>query len=427
MTVPSRIHSARGFLSRGIAALGVMVLATVISNGMNYLFSIVMGRVLGPVRFGELTALLGVLMILSVATQVVQTVVARHAAELASVGDEDALWGFAHRSTWRLFYVGLVAFAVWVPLSWPISDALNIDDPAAVLAAGTALILAFAVPVAWGALQGEQQFGALGLNMIVLSVGRFVIGVLLVMIGAGVAGAIGAISVASAICLALLWPRLHRGAHTATLAEPGSIAPLVRYAVPTLIGLAAWTLLTNVDIVIVKGMATDLDAGYYGAAATIGKIALFLPIAFGLVIFPKGAAHHFAGTDSRYLIRRAGQVLLLVSLVFVLACWLFGPTAIRFMFGSAYLPAQNLLVPIAIAMCAFAIANMMLFYYLSVSRPAFGVMLLAVNVVQVVALAVVASDPLDAARAQMLIGLGILVLNEIFFVPILRPLRQIRT
>ncbi len=424
MTTPSRVGAARTFVSRGIAALGVMVLATVISNGMNYLFSIVMGRVLGPVKFGELTALLGVLMILSVATQVVQTVVARHAAELASAGDEDALWGFAHKSTWRLFYVGVAAFVVWIPLSWPISDALNIDDPAAVLAAGTALILAFAVPVAWGALQGEQEFGALGLNMIVLSVGRFVIGVLLVAIGAGVAGAIGAISVASAICLALLWPRLHRGAHTATHAESGSIAPLVRYAVPTLIGLAAWTLLTNVDIVIVKGMATDLDAGYYGAAATIGKIALFLPIAFGLVIFPKGAAHHFAGTDSRYLIRRAGQVLLIVSVVFVLACWLFGSTAIQFMFGLAYLPAQDLLVPIAIAMCAFAIANMMLFYYLSVSRPAFGIMLLGVAVVQVVALALVASDPLAAAQVQAIIGLGILVVNEVFFVPILRPLRQ---
>lgn len=418
------MSSARLFVSRGVAAVGVMVAATIISNAANYLFSIVMGRVLGPVRFGELTALLGVLMILSVATQVVQTVVARHAAELASEGDEDGLWGFAHRATWRLFYVGLATFVVWIPLSWPISDALNIDDPVAVLAAGSALILAFAVPVAWGALQGEQQFGALGMNMILLSVGRFIIGVLLVMIGAGVAGAIGAISVASAICLAVLWPRLHRGARAAIHTAPGSITPLVRYAVPTLVGLTAWTLLTNIDVVIVKGMATDLDAGYYGAAATIGKIALFLPIAFGLVIFPKGAAHHFAGTDSRYLIRRAGQVLLLVSALFVLACWLFGRVAIQWMFGIPYLPAQELVVPIAVAMCAFAIANMMLFYYLSVSRPAFGTMLLGMVAVQVVALAFVASDPLAAARVQMLIGVAILVVNELFFVPILRPLRR---
>ena len=291
-----------------------------------------------------------------------------------------------------------------------------------VIAAGSALILGFSLPVVWGAFQGEQRFRDLGLNMVVLSVGRFVLGAALVALGASVAGAVGALTIATAVAFALAYPSVRRALGSGRHVGPPARA-LVAYGLPTTLGLAAWTLLTNLDIVFVKAAESSTEAGYYGAAATIGKLALFLPLALGLVIFPKAAARHVAGQDSRLLMRRTGQAVVAASAVLVIVCAVFGNTAIDLMFGTSYAPADQLLVPVVGAMCCFALTNVMLFYYLSVHRMRFAWMLFAAVVVQVVALTLAAADPLAVAYVQLSIGLTIVAINEFFFVPLFAPIR----
>ncbi len=374
--------------------------------------------------FGGFTALLGVLMIISVASQSVQTVVARYTAGLRQEHGDGAVSAFARRLVGRLTIVGIAAFAVWIPLAVVVGSTLNIEETVPVVVTGSALILAFTLPVVWGALQGEQRFGQLGVNMIVLSVGRLVIGVALVAAGAELTGAIGALTLATAIAFFLSYPALLRAGGPPPEGKVGPPArEMIRFGLPALTGLAAWTLLTNLDVVIVKALAESEEAGYYGAAATIGKIALFLPLAFGLVIFPKAAARHVAGIDSRLLMQRTGQLLLVVSVVFVVAMVFAGDLAIRLMFGEEFEPAVELVVPVVAAMCCFAIANVMLFYYLSVHRMRFAAVLFGVVAVQTAALALVAADPLAAAYVQLAVGLGVVAINEIFFVPLIRPIR----
>jgi O-antigen/teichoic acid export membrane protein len=411
----------RAFVSRGMSAAGIMLAATVITNGANYLYSLIMGRQLGPELFGEFTALLGILMILSVATQSVQTVVARYVTSLSAELGHAATLAFARRILGRLTLFGIGAFVVWIPLSWPLARVLQIDTAAPVIAAGAALILGFSLPVLWGLYQGEQRFAHLGSNMIIVSVGRLLIGVPLVVLGASVAGAIGALAISTAIAFAAAYPSLRGSARLKERVGPPA-RTLVAYGLPTTAGLAAWTLLTNLDVVFVKASATATEAGYYGAAATIGKIPLFLPIALGLVIFPMAAARHAAGQDSRMLVRRTGQVVVATSIFIVAVAAVEADLALRVMFGSEFVPADELVVPVVAAMCCFALTNVLLFYYLSVHRMSFPAVLFGAVLVQVVALALVASDPLAAAYVQLSVGLGIMMVNEAFFVPLLRPL-----
>lgn len=424
-TPPTRPAILRGTatIGRAASAAGVMLAATVVANAANYAYSLVMGRQLGPVLFGELTALLAILMVISVGSQSVQTVVARYVTSLRESGDREAVADFVNRLFGRLTALGLMAFAIWLPCSYPLARALGIHV-APVIIAGTALVLAFSLPVVWGAFQGEQRFRALGGSMVVVALGRFAIGVGLVAVGGGVGGAVGALTIATVVALLFAYPAVARRQTWRRSRSTGpSGGELVRYGVPTLVGLGAWTLLSNVDVVIVKAVADAAEAGYYGAAATIGKIALFLPLAVGLVIFPKTAARHVAGIDSRPVMRLACQVLALISAVLIGAAALGGPLAIRIMFGADYAPADVLVVPLVAAMCLFAICNVLLFYYLSVHRMRFAAMLLGLVAAQIVTLSLVASDPLMASYVQLGLGVAAITLNELFFVPIVRPLR----
>lgn len=428
VSAPQRADASHDttLLGRALSAAGIMLLATVVTNGANYVYSLIMGRQLGPELFGEFTALLGVLMILSVASQSVQTVVARYATSIRRDEGAEVVVAFARRLIWRLTLLGAAGFLIWVPISFPLSAALQIDSAVPVICAGSALILGFSLPVIWGVYQGEQRFRHLGTNMVVLAIGRLVIGCGLVLVGASVAGAIGAISIATAIAFALAYPSVRRAAAGTAAADETAGPParaLIDYGLPTTLGLAAWTLLTNLDVVIVKAAATSTEAGYYGAAATIGKIALFLPLALGLVIFPKAAARHVAGIDSRLLMRRTGQAVVAASAVLILVCLVEGRLALRLMFGESYTEATELLVPVVAAMCCFALTNVLLFYYLSVHRMRFAGMLFAAVVVQAIALLLTAADPLAAAYVQLGVGLAIVAINEVRFVPLLRPIR----
>ena len=419
---PGAMPASPTLIGRGISAAGIMLVATVVTNATNYAYSLVMGRQLGPGLFGEFTALLGVLMILSVASQTVQTVVARYVTAIQKEEGSTAVVDFARRLMGRLTLLGVAAFVVWIPISFPLAAILQIDSALPVIASGSALILGFSLPVVWGVFQGEQRFRHLGLNMCALAIGRFVLGTALVVAGASVAGAIGAISIATAFAFALAYPsvRARLGSHRRVGPEARE---LVAYGLPTTLGLAAWTLLTNLDIVFVKAAENSTEAGYYGAAATIGKIALFLPLALGLVIFPKAAARHVAGIDSRILMRRTGQAVVAASAVLITMCAVIGGPAIELMFGEGYAPAERLLVPVVAAMCCFALTNVMLFYYLSVNRMVFAWMLFGAVVMQVVGLSLAAGDPLAVAYVQLAVGLAIVAVNEIFFVPLFLRIR----
>lgn len=418
---PPRVDRLRSFVSRGLSAAGIMLAATVVTNGANYLYSLIMGRQLGPDLFGEFTALLGILMILSVATQSVQTVVARYVTSVQRDHGTAGALAFCRRVLGRLTLFGVTAFIVWIPLSWPLAAVLQIDSPAPVIAAGSALILGFSLPVLWGLYQGEQRFRSLGSSMMVVAVGRLAVGIPLVALGASVTGAIGALTVSTVVAFAIAYPSLRGSVRLKERVGPPARA-LLAYGLPTTAGLAAWTLLTNLDVVFVKALATSTEAGYYGAAATIGKIPLFLPIALGLVIFPKAAARHAAGLDSRMLMRNTGRVVVVTSVALIALAAVAGEQALSVMFGASYTPAQELVVPVVAAMCMFALTNVMLFYYLSVDRMPFAVILFGAVVVQAIALALVAADPLAAAYVQLGVGLALMAVNEIFFVPLVRPL-----
>lgn len=419
--IREKLRRLPAFTRWAMAAAGAMIVATVVSNIANYAYGIVMAHMLGTARFGEFTALLGVLMFAAIATQLVQTVVSRYTTTIQAEHGPEAVAAFAHRMGRVFLMVGIAAFAISIPLAWPLASVLRLDVTSAI-AATSALLLGFVMPVAWGRYQGEQQFWRLGMNMIVLNVARFVAGVAAVIAGAGVAGAVGANTVSTVVVLLMCWSALRAPRTDGVYAGP-PISELARFAFPTFIGLIAWTSLTNLDVVMVKALASDEQAGQYGAAATVGKIALFLPMALGLVILPKGAARHEAGVDSRGVLRRTGQALMAVSAVFVGVCFLFGEQIIGLMFKPEFAPASRLLTPLVLAMCCFALANVMLFYYLAVRRMRFTYVLLVLMAAQIVLLAVFAGNPRHAALVQTGLGVVLLIINEMGFVPLLRRLR----
>ena len=99
-------HAPRGLVRRwpGLSFLPerrfsretlLLLVALGLLNGSNYLFHVVVSRMLGPSSYGALAALLAVVMVLSVPFGVVQTVIAQRTAALRARSRDDEISALA--------------------------------------------------------------------------------------------------------------------------------------------------------------------------------------------------------------------------------------------------------------------------------------------------------------------------------------------
>jgi O-antigen/teichoic acid export membrane protein len=383
----------------------VMAAATLVAGALDYLFNVLTGRWLAPVEFGALVSVTAILQVMVHLTNVIRNVVAHYTAGFTAEADgvgriAPFVWRM-WRWSWRW---GLVATAVMALLALPVAGVLRLASAWPLWAASLALLLLFLRPVTDGALQGMQRFGGLGAVQVLQALLRLLLAAVLIRAGLAATGAILALPLASAVALVLafafLWPAL-KG-----FGAPGAI-PAVSwgYSLQTLAGLIAFALLTNMDAVVVKLFFDPETAGHYGPVVTLGKMNIFVPLAMGMVLFPKATQRQAAGRRTRpiLLLALAVTVLpgaLLTSLYFAAP----GPI-VRLVFGTAYADPGEVLGMVGLATTLFAALNIWLNYALSLRRRAFVVALAVTALVQLAAMLLFHRQLADIATAMVAAGL----------------------
>jgi O-antigen/teichoic acid export membrane protein len=344
-------------------SVGALTLVAVLSaiNAANYVFHLVMTRLLGPADYGALGALLGLLLIMSVPVGAIQAVIARrvaseddkHSASLVRSGVAGAARG------------GLV-FAVIMAASAPLTAKfLHLTSPVPMLLLAAMMLPALVAPAARGALQGANRFGALGVGLAVSTGLRLALGVVFVMSGLGLTGAVLGIVIGETVgaLFAVLPIRSFMADGTYSRAE---VRSLTQEGFRTATSLLAFWLLATMDVVLVRHFLPPVVAGRYAAAALAGRMVLFLPGAVAILAYPFFVRHR--GTPiGRRLLRNAITAVGALGLVATVGIVLF-PTMLGTLFGPAYRAAGALAPVLALAMCGLGLANILIYYSLALGR-----------------------------------------------------------
>ena len=351
--------------------------ATLITGVLDYLYNALTGRWLDPVEFGVLVSITALLQVAVHLTNVIRNVVAYYTADMSSRVETTAQVGLFVRQMWRWAWRwGVVATILLALVSPLIARLLKLTTPTPLWAASLALLLLFLRPVTDGALQGLQHFTGLGVIQVTQALLRLVLAGVLINWGWQSFGAILALPLASGvallIALALLRPRTHvpRTTHH-TPPQPLSQIVSLGYSAQTLADLLAFALLTNMDAILVKLLFDPETAGNYGPVVTLGKINLFIPLAMGMVLFPKATQRQARGRDPRPVLLLALLVTLLPGLALTVLYFLFPTWLVSTIFGGAYQDPGLVLGLVGLATTLFATLNIWLNYALSLKRPAF--------------------------------------------------------
>ena len=361
----------------------VILAGSFVGNVLSYLFHLVMARMLGPADYGSLVALMALIVVLNVPLTTVQTILTKEIAVLNARNENGKAKTLFLRYIKILGILGAIALFALLALSGIIMNFLHLNSITPVFLLSLITASTVFLVVINGALNGLQKFW--GLNFSIVGTGAFKLGIAAALVGFGL-GISGALSgVLAATIISTLIGSLFLKSLLKEKAEKASVRDSLKYSGFVLIALICINAFINLDVIIVKHLFSSHDAGLYGALSETGKIIFFLTSAITLVLLPKASEAHSLG-DLKAHKRILYKTLLIVALPsFAISAAYFAMPQffISLLFGKQYLQAASSLGLFAIAISFYSLINVLVMYFISISRKKFVIAMAAFVVLEV--------------------------------------------
>ncbi len=367
---------------------GSLVLGGVLlSNVFNYLYYMLVGRVVGVEAYGVVIALVSVLLVASAPANVAQIVVARIAADISSAGGRPALRRLAQTSTRGAAVFGLVLAVIAVIGRDAISAYFHFGDPLAVVITGVSLAMFAVTTVQRGMLQGTLRFADFAASISVEALTRVILGIALAL-RFGADGAL--VGLALGIAFSLVY---NAWAFARAFGPPVAGVRLPRGLVSRIIaGVAAGqitiTILSFYDTPLVKHAFEPHAAGLYAAATLVGRAVLAVIIFVPTIIMPNATARINAGLSPLPLLGAALGVAAALVLIALAITAIAPGFVVATLAGRAFRDAAPLVMPYALAAGLLSLANVTIAYKIGLHRYDFILPVIVAALVEIVTVCV---------------------------------------
>ena len=340
-------------------------------NVLNYVFTLIMSRLLGVESFGEVTALISLLTIIAVPASALVMLLTREVA-FKSATDKDGVRDLFLFLRKHVLLAAIGAWVIFLAVAPVISFYLHIPYG---LFAIFSLLLPFSAASALqtGTLQGLQEFFTLTKLNIVSTVIKLGVAIVLVLAGFSVAGVMTALVCAQGATwlLGYLATKRHLDL-TGGISQAFDSRPLRLFFSMTLATSFLLALLSNTDLLLAKHFLPATLAGQYGGLATLGNIITYGIGAFTTVLLPMAAAAHALGAGGE---RRILRLSLLVIAAAAFVAWavftLYPTTFVSLLFGDRYLSIAPYLGRYAIAEGCVALSIALINYFVAIRNTSF--------------------------------------------------------
>lgn len=391
----------------------IVFTATMVVNICNYLYQIFIGRALGPEEFGIFGALFAIFYLTGIITSTVQSGVSYFVSRYKTENKTNQINSFLRQLIIKSVLFGIIGFAIFVLISPFIASFLNITNISPIIIVGTVFLFTFTLPVTLGGLQGLQYFKKLSLINLATAFGKLGFGIILILAGFGIYGALGAVSLGYflAIVFALYTMRnFLSNKNNKNDEETYNFSEFLYYSIPLIIIIFCLNVPSNLDVIIVKHFFSDYEAGLYVSASVLGKMVLFVSSAIIIVMFPKVAELGILHQDTRPLLNRS---LLYTGILSgsVTAVFVFFPEIVCFLFGKAYIEAKTLIVIYSIMMFMLSLTTVIAQYSLAIKKLKFCIILCTFTIAEMITIWFIHGSLIGIAIILMIINSILLVIS----------------
>lgn len=357
--------------------------STSVASLANLLYQILVVRKLTVASYGALNSLLSVFVIISFPVASLSTMIAKFTSSYNHTGERkraDLLLSVLLR---HMLFIGLFFLALYLIFGFTVKNYLKLPTILPIYLVGGMLLFAFLSTVPSGGLQGFEMFGWFSIGGVFSAILKLLLTFLFIYLGWEILGALAGYVISQMAGLAIGLISLREIFFLKDGRIPDAdLREKYKFVIPSLVTLGGITFLTNIDVVLVKHFFSPVEAGYYSVAQLVGKIALFVPGAIYLVMFPRTSGLHAQQKDPRGLLKKSLKYTFILSLSVVIAYNIFPGVILGLLTGKANDDTIFLGRLFSVAMTFFALDIILLLYQLSILRLRFLKSLVMLSVLQ---------------------------------------------
>ena len=334
-------------------------------NAGNYLYNLILGRWLGPKVFSNVALLVTLLLMLSFLAMTIQLLSAKFIIELPI----EKINSFKNSLFKISIRIGVLLTLLCLVFAENLDRLFNLNNIYALYIFAFGIPLYFIMSISRGIHQGKQEFTKLSQSYIMEMLGRIVVTFVLI----GFTNTPPTIAVTIAILVSFLvglFPNKFQFKKLNTFAEVNTEDrnTILKFIVITLLYECTQIIINNSDILIVKHYFNDNDSGLYASLALIGRVVYFITWMLIMILLPKVIETKKKGKDPRKILLNYLKYISLLIMCILTICFCCPKIIVSLLFGEAYLSMSPLLFKYALASSLFALGNLFVYYFLSLSQ-----------------------------------------------------------
>ena len=343
----------------------LFMVSVLLVNGGNYVYNLLLGRILGPAAFSEAALLITLLLVLSFLGMTFQLATAKFSV-LFSNTDWEAFQQLMYR--YALAF-GVVIGVLLFVFAENLQQIFHTESNVLFKTFAIGVPLYFFMSVNRGKYQGVHDFKNLSVTYQAEMWSRLAITLLLLLF----VPLQPAFSISLGIAVSFLFGLVPANFNLATLTKKITLPKAHKKKVWSFLILTACYELTqivinNSDVLLVKHYFDAADAGLYSSLALIGRVVYFVAWMFVMLLLPTVVQKQKDGEATAPILIKYVSYIGTLSLSIVLCCAIFPKFIVQIMFGEAYLSMAPLLWQYALATSLFAVSNIFAYYFLSLDK-----------------------------------------------------------
>lgn len=386
--------------------------SALVVNGGNYLYNLLIGRILGPEAFAEAALLVTLLLVVSFLGMTFQLAAAKFTV-LLNGHQWTALCQRLNHYAWG---AGAVLGCSTILFSGDLQHWFSTSSSWMFIFFGVGIPLYFLMSVKRGKFQGSNALHKLSLSYQSEMWSRLILTLLFLLWLPLSPGML----VASGILLSFAFGffpvdqgDFQNKIRVRLSAE--NLKSLNRFLFLTAGYELSQIIINNFDLILVNHFFDAYQAGLYASMALVGRIVYFVAWMFAMLLLPRVIEQRKRGESTSPVLFRYLLMIGLLSVTIVLLCVLCPELIITLMFGSAYLPIADLLWQYALATSLFAVANIFAYYFLSLDHYLPVVMSAAIGLLQLSLIFFFHSSLVLVVQIQIFNMLILLLLQLVYY------------
>ncbi len=352
-------------LKKKVSPEQLFMLSVLCVNGGNYLYNLILGRILGPEKFADAAILVTFLLVLSFVAMTFQLVTAKFSV----LFDNSMFRNFITVTYKRALFFGVLLSILVIFFSTNLQYFFKTSTSEMFVVFGLGVPFYFLMSVNRGVFQGKKELTFLSITYQAEMISRLSITFALFYFLDIESSILISIGIFCSFIFGLIPFKYKIISFSKSIKLTLEQNTVVRnFFIITAFYELTQIIINNSDILLVKHYFDPYEAGLYASLALIGRIVYFIAWMFVMLLLPEVVQLKKDGKPTLPILLKYVGYIAIIAFIIIFSCFLFPQQIITILFGDSYLAMAPLLWKYALATGVFAISNIFAYYYLSLDK-----------------------------------------------------------